>query len=78
KIEGHQQNFITCIKEGGEPVSDVNSTVQVMNVCHLLGIATRLGRDIVWDTKTETTGDVQSQSFLARKQRKGYELPAIS
>jgi predicted dehydrogenase len=78
KIEGHQQNFITCIKEGGEPVSDVNSTVQVMNVCHLLGIAARLGHDVRWDAKTETTDDAQSQSFLAREQRKGYELPMIS
>ncbi|MDR0870597.1 MAG: Gfo/Idh/MocA family oxidoreductase [Planctomycetaceae bacterium] len=78
KTEGHKENFVTCIKEGGEPVSDVNSTVQIMNVCHLLGIADRLGRDVVWDPKTETTGDAQSQSFLAREQRKGYELPKLS
>lgn len=78
KIEGHMQNFVTCMKEGGEPVSDIDSTVQVMNVCHLLGIAARLGRDVAWDSKKETTGDAESQKFLAYEQRKGYENPKIS
>ena len=78
KIEGHMQNFVTCIREGGEPVSDVDSTVQVMNVCHLLGISARLNREIVWDPKTEKTGDAESMKFLAREQRKGYENPTLS
>ncbi|MDR2438003.1 MAG: Gfo/Idh/MocA family oxidoreductase [Planctomycetaceae bacterium] len=76
--EGHKQNFIRCIREGGLPVSDVFSHLQTMNTCHLCGIAARLGREIQWDPKTETTGDAQSQSFLAREQRKGYEIPHVS
>jgi predicted dehydrogenase len=78
KPEGHKQNFITCIKEGGLPISDVFTHVQAMNVCHLCGIATRLGREVEWNPKTEKTGDSQSQSFLAREQRKGYEIPRVS
>jgi len=74
KFEGHKQNFITCIREGGLPVSDVYTHVQAMNVCHLCAIAARLGREVAWDPKAEKTGDAQSQSFLARKQRKGYEI----
>jgi predicted dehydrogenase len=76
--EGHKQNFIRSIREGGLPVSDVYSHLQTMNACHLCSIAARLGREVKWDPKTEKTGDPQSQSFLAREQRKGYEIPRVS
>ena len=70
----HKENFIRCIREGGLPVSDVFTHVQAMNVCHLCAIAARLGREVAWNPKTEKTGDAQSQGFVARKQRKGYEI----
>jgi predicted dehydrogenase len=74
---GHKKNFIRCIREGGLPVSDVFTTIQVTNVCHLTAIAARLGREIEWDPKTEKTGDTESMTFLAREQRKGYEIPVV-
>jgi hypothetical protein len=74
RFEGHKENFVRCIREGGLPVSDVFTHVQAMNVCHLCTISARLGREVAWDPKTEKTGDAQSQSFLAREQRKGYEI----
>ncbi|MDR2641565.1 MAG: Gfo/Idh/MocA family oxidoreductase [Planctomycetaceae bacterium] len=77
KPEGHKQNFITCIKDGGLPISDVFTHVQAMNVCHLTAIAARLGREIKWDPKNEKTGDEQTQSFIARERRKGYEIPVV-
>ncbi|MCL2117246.1 MAG: Gfo/Idh/MocA family oxidoreductase [Planctomycetaceae bacterium] len=71
----HKRNFITCIKEGGLPVSDVYSHVVAMNSCHLCAIAARLGREIKWDPKTETiVGDDQASTFLARERYKGYEI----
>ena len=73
--EGHKQNFIRCMREGGLPVSDVYTHIQAMAVCHLCVIAGRLGREVAWDPKTEKTGDAESQSFVAREQRKGYEIP---
>jgi predicted dehydrogenase len=72
--EGHKQNFIRCMREGGLPVSDLYTHVQAMAVCHLCVIAARLGREVAWDPKTEKTGDAESQSFVAREQRKGYEI----
>jgi len=78
RFEGHKQNFIRCIREGGLPVSDVFTHVQAMNVCHLCVIAARLGREVSWNPKTEKCGDAQSQSFVAREQRKGYEIPRAS
>jgi predicted dehydrogenase len=77
KPEEHKQNFITCVKEGGLPISDVFTHVQGLNVCHLAAIAARLGREVQYDPKTETTGDSESQAFIARERRKGYDIPDV-
>ncbi len=74
----HKANFYLCIREGGLPVSDVYSHVQMMNTCHLAAIAARLGRVIKWDPKAEKiVDDEQAASFFARKQREGYEIPRV-
>ncbi len=73
-FEGHKENFYRCITEGGLPVSDVWSHVQVMNVCHLASIAARLGRKLKWDCGSATIkDDEQAASFMARKPREGFE-----
>lgn len=77
-FEGHKDNFFRCIAEGGLPVSDVYSHLQVMNTCHLASIAARLKRVIKWDPKTETIlGDDQAASFISRKPREGFEYPEV-
>lgn len=73
-FEGHKANFYRCIAEGGYPVSDVYSHLQVMNTCHLAAIAARLGRVIKWDPRTEKIiGDEQAASFMSRQPREGFE-----
>jgi hypothetical protein len=60
-------------------VSDVFSHVQTMNTCHLAAIASRLGRSIKWNPKSEQiTGDEEAAAMLARKQRAGFEIAKIS
>jgi predicted dehydrogenase len=77
--EGHKNNFYRCIREGGLPVSDVYSHVQMMNTCHLAAIAARLNRTIKWNPKSEEiVGDDQAAAFFARKQRDGFEIPRIA
>jgi predicted dehydrogenase len=77
--EGHKANFFRCIREGGQPVSDVFSHVQMMNTCHLAAIAARLGRSIKWNPKSEqVVGDDEAATFLARKQRAGFEIAKVS
>ncbi len=77
-FEGHKNNFYRCIKEGGLPVSDVFSHVQMMNTCHLAAIAARLGRVIKWDPQAEKiVGDDQAAKFFAREQRQGFEIPRV-
>jgi len=76
--EGHKQNFFRCIKEGGQPVSDVFTHVQAMGTCHLAAIAARLNRVIKWDPKAEKiVGDEQAAAFVARKPREGFEIPRV-
>ena len=77
-FEGHKQNFYRCIREGGQPVSDVATHVMAMNTCHLAAIAARLNRVIKWDPASERiVGDEQAQSLVARKQREGFEIPRV-
>ncbi|MDO4570841.1 MAG: Gfo/Idh/MocA family oxidoreductase [Planctomycetia bacterium] len=77
--EGHKENFIRCIREGGKPVSDVESHVQAMHCCHLCGIAARLNREVRWDPAAEKiVGDDQAASFFGREMYRGYEMPTIS
>ena len=71
----HWLNFLHCHKEGIEPISDVHSHMEMLNLCHLAGISARLGRKINWDAKSETiTGDELANSMLARPYREGYEI----
>jgi len=45
----------------------------------IVGIATRLGRELVWDAKAEKfVGDNHANTFLAREQRKNFEIPRVS
>jgi predicted dehydrogenase len=79
KFEGHKNNFYRCIREGGLTVSDVFSHVQTMNTCHLASIASRLGRSIKWNPKSEQIiGDDEATALLSRKQRAGFEIPKVS
>jgi predicted dehydrogenase len=78
KYEGHKENFYTCVREGGLPVSDVYSHLQTMNMCHLSAIAARLNRKIKWNAKTERIeGDELAASMQSRKPRPGFEIPKL-
>jgi len=43
-FEGHKNNFYRCIGEGGLPVSDVYSHLQVMNTCHCVWLPNSTAR----------------------------------
>ena len=68
-------DFMTCIKTGKSPVSDMQSHHRMLNICHAVNIALRLNRAITYDPKTETiVDDPQANAFVERAQRKGYEI----
>lgn len=77
-FEGHKNNFYRCIQEGGLPVSDVFTHVNMLNICHLSVIAARLGRKIEWDPKAELiVGDDQAAAMASRTSRSGFEMPSV-
>lgn len=73
--ENHTANFIEGMKSRKQPISDVWSHNRMLEICHLSNIAMRLDRELKWDpVKREVIGDEQANSFLARENRKGYEI----
>jgi len=71
----HMKNFFECVADRTQPISDVYSHHRAMTTCHLANIAIRLGRKLTWDAeKEQIVGDPQANQFLAREQRKGYEI----
>jgi predicted dehydrogenase len=71
----HTANFIEGMKARKQPISDVWSHNRMLEICHLANIAMRLGRELSWDpVQREIVGDAQANSFLARENRKGFEI----
>ena len=77
--KAHWANFLYCHREQVEPISDVGSHMQMLNICHLAGISARFGgRELNWDDKTEQiVGDDQANAFLKRPYREGYEIKML-
>ncbi|WP_184310142.1 Gfo/Idh/MocA family protein [Aporhodopirellula rubra] len=71
----HWGNFLHCVRQRETPISDVESHMEMLNVCHLAGISARFGRALKWDNINEQiVGDEQANHFLARPYREGYEI----
>jgi predicted dehydrogenase len=71
----HTANFVEAMKSRNQPISDVVSHNRMLEICHLSNIAMRLGRELNWDpVSREIVGDSQANSFLAREDRKGFEI----
>lgn len=71
----HMKNFMECVKSRESPASDVQSHHRMLNICHAINTAMRLGRALTFDPKNESfVGDSQANTFLERPQRKGYEV----
>lgn len=73
--KNHSVNFIEAINQGENPISDVWSHNQMLEICHLSNIAMRLGRPLKWDaTKRQIIGDSQANAFLSRPSRSQFEI----
>ncbi|HCS54789.1 Gfo/Idh/MocA family oxidoreductase [Rubinisphaera sp.] len=73
--ENHTANFIEAMHSRKQPISDVWSHNRMLEICHLSNIAMRLDRELKWDpAKREVIGDDEANTFLARENRKGFEI----
>jgi predicted dehydrogenase len=71
----HHQNFLDCIRQRTKPAADVETGHRSATVCHLGGIAVRLGRKLRWDpAKEHFINDVQADKMLARPMRSPWRL----
>ncbi len=74
----HERNFMDCIKSRQQPNADVETGRLSTTICHLGNVCTHLGRDVVFDPKTETFGhDKEANALLTKEHRKPYELPKV-
>lgn len=73
--KAHWACFLNCVRSRQEPISDVHSHMEMLNVCHLAGISARLGRGLKWDDSAEQiVGDDEANAMLGRPYRSGYEI----
>jgi predicted dehydrogenase len=74
----HIRDFVQAIKSRQKPNADVEIGHRSTVVCHLVNICRELQRNLKWDPATERfAGDEEANAKLARKRRKGYELPKV-
>lgn len=72
----HLQNWLDCIRSRARPVADVEIGHRSVSVCHLAGLARRLGRPLEWDPAAEVfVADAEADALLSRPRRAGFELP---
>ncbi len=71
----HMGNFFECMKSRTTPISDVNSHHRILTTCHLANLSLRLGRELRWDSESETViGDDIANRLLSRDYRTGFEI----
>jgi len=71
----HHQNFIDCVKSRAKPAADVEIGHRSATVCHLGGIAVRMGRKLRWDPEKERfIDDTEANKMLSRPMRSPWRL----
>jgi len=89
KLEGYEQvrdqfvphvrNFLDCVKSRKAPVSDLESGHATATSCHLVNVALRVGRTVVWDAaRQDVVDDAEASRLLTKEYRSpwGRELRA--
>jgi predicted dehydrogenase len=72
----HVRNFLDCIKSRADTVCPVEAAVAADTLCHVADAATRLGRRLKFDFKTERFlgDDAANQRLKLRAMRKPWRL----
>ncbi|MBI1900619.1 MAG: gfo/Idh/MocA family oxidoreductase, partial [Planctomycetia bacterium] len=73
--QGHQRNFIDCVKNRETPFAAAEYAHRTATICHLNNIAMLTGRKLKWDpAKEQIAGDSEASAYLAPKMRKPWTL----
>ena len=74
----HEGNWIDCIKTRKVPICPAEIGHRTATVCHLNGIAERLGRPLKWDpAREEIIGDPDASRWLDRPRRAPYVTSGV-
>jgi predicted dehydrogenase len=74
----HMGNFFDGVRTRKPPICEAEIGHRSVSLCHLGGIAIRLGRKLNWDpVKEEFAGDNEANSHLAREMRKPFTYDMI-
>ncbi|MHC5214378.1 MAG: Gfo/Idh/MocA family protein, partial [Planctomycetota bacterium] len=72
---GHEQNWLDCIRSRKQPICTAEIGHRTATICHLSGIAERLGRTIHWDPEKEKIlNDAAAARWFDRPRRAPYVL----
>jgi predicted dehydrogenase len=73
----HVRNFIAAIRDGARLNADALTGHLSTSLCHLGNIATRLGRSLTFDPKTEQiVGDEEANRLVRREYRDHWGRPS--
>lgn len=76
--DDHMGNFFDCVRSREQPICEAEIGHRSASICHLGGIALRLGRKLKWDPKREQfVGDREANKFLSRKMRKPWSYDSV-
>jgi len=69
----HHRDFLECIRSGNRSNADIEIGHLSSSLCHLGNIATRVGRILHFDPKTEQiAGDDEANKLIRRSYREGH------
>jgi len=75
-MRGHWKNFLSCVDNRTQPVSNIEQGYISSASCILANNAMKLGRTLTWDAeKGRVAGDTEANSLLARPYRKPWSHP---
>ena len=78
QVKSHLRNFIDCVKTRQRPNADIEIGHVSTTLCHLGNIAWRLGREVRFDSQTQSFGDdSQANAFLSKTYRDPWGLPTV-
>ncbi len=74
----HMGNFFECVQSRKKPICEVEIGHRSASLCHLAGIAVRLGRKLNWDPVKELfVDDKEANAQVAREMRKPWSYETI-
>ncbi|MCC6418500.1 MAG: Gfo/Idh/MocA family oxidoreductase [Gemmataceae bacterium] len=72
-LPAHHTNFFECIRSGNRPNADIEINHLATTLCHLGNIATRVGRTLRFDPRTERfVSDKDANALVSREYRAGH------